>query len=129
MSFKREALFFLMTNMMIVFGMTTIDHALAIAEYDMIICNLADSHRPSFFRIFWSYMTSQRRCFDTPFLKGLNAAIKKLSQKSQTMYLGSAMFSDRLRVDLIMLYEMAQSRSIIINLLTRSQILFLSCDR
>ncbi|KAJ5667365.1 Bifunctional lycopene cyclase/phytoene synthase [Penicillium longicatenatum] len=94
-----------MTNMMIVFGMTTIDHALAIAEYDMIICNLADSHRPSFFRIFWSYMTSQRRCFDTPFLKGLNAAIKKLSQKSQTMYLGSAMFSDRLRVDLIMLYS------------------------
>ncbi|KAJ6103338.1 Bifunctional lycopene cyclase/phytoene synthase [Penicillium sp. IBT 16267x] len=100
-----EALFFLITNVMIVFGMTTIDHALAIAEYDVIICNSADRHRTSFFRKFWSYMTSQRRGFDTRFLKGLNAAIEKLSQKSQNMYLGSAMFHDRLRVDLIMLYS------------------------
>ncbi|KAJ5560537.1 Bifunctional lycopene cyclase/phytoene synthase [Penicillium frequentans] len=100
-----EALFFLMTNIMIVFGIITMDHALAIAEYDVIISNSAERHRPSFFGIFCSYMTGQRRSFDTRFLKGLNAAIEKLSQKSQNMYLGSAMFNDRLRVDLIMLYS------------------------
>lgn len=94
-----------MTNIMIVFGIITINHALAIAEYDTIICNSTERRRPSFFEIFWSYMTSQRRSFDTRFLRGLNAAIEKLSKKSQNMYLGSAMFNDRLRVDLIMLYE------------------------
>lgn len=102
---KREALFFLMTNVMIVFGIITMDHALAIAEYDVIISNSVDRHRPSFSQIFCSYMSGQRRSFDTRFLKGLNAAIEKLSQKSQNMYLGSAMFNDRLRIDLIMLYE------------------------
>lgn len=102
---SREAVFFLITNVMVIFGLVTMDHALAIAEYDTVISKPADSPPPSFAQISWSYMTSQTRSFDIGFLEGLNAAIEKLSQKSQSMYLGSAMFQDRLRIDLILLYE------------------------
>ncbi|KAJ6104419.1 Bifunctional lycopene cyclase/phytoene synthase [Penicillium sp. IBT 18751x] len=100
-----EAVFFLITNVMVVFGLVTVDHALAIAEYDTVMSKPADSRQPSVAQIFWSYMTSQSRSFDVRFLEGLNAAIEKLSQKSQSMYLGSAMFQDRLRIDLVLLYS------------------------
>ena len=90
---------------MVVFGLVTVDHALAIAEYDTVMSKPADSRQSSVAQIFWSYMTSQSRSFDIRFLEGLNAAIEKLSQKSQSMYLGSAMFQDRLRIDLVLLYE------------------------
>ncbi|KAJ5128682.1 uncharacterized protein N7443_005801 [Penicillium atrosanguineum] len=100
-----EAVFFLVTNVMVVLGLVTVDHALAMAEYDMVMTKPADSHQSSIAQIFWSYMTSQWRSFDVRFLEGLNAAIEKLSQKSQSMYLGSAMFQDRLRIDLVLLYS------------------------
>lgn len=106
----REALFFLITNVMVVFGLVTVDHAVAIAEYDTVMSKPADSRQPSLARIFWSYMTSQSRSLDIRFLEGLNAAIEKLSQKSQSMYLGSAMFQDRLRIDLVLLYETKSSQ-------------------
>lgn len=91
--------------MLVVFGLVTVDHAIAIGEHDTIISSQYEHYSPSFIRIAWLYITSRTNPFDVAFLEGLSAAINKLAQKSQSMYLGSAMFQDRLRIDLILLSE------------------------
>lgn len=87
---------------MIVFGLVTVDHALAMAEYDAIVSNLNEQSPLSFGQVAWSYIKRQRS-FDVRFLQGLGTAINKLAQKSQSMYLGSAMFQGRLRTELVLL--------------------------
>ncbi|KAJ5757145.1 Bifunctional lycopene cyclase/phytoene synthase [Penicillium nucicola] len=99
-----EGIFFFVSNIMVVLGLVTVDHALAIAEYDAMISEPDEKNPRSFSRIAWSYLTTQRS-FDIRFLEGLGTAIDKLAQKSQSMYLGSAMFQGRLRTDLILLYS------------------------
>lgn len=88
---------------MVVFGLISVDHGIAIAEYEIVSSDSTSKATPSLHRIAWSYMMGRRRSYDLGFLRGLSAAIDKLAQKSQSMYLGSAMFQDRLRIDLILL--------------------------
>ncbi|KAJ5113870.1 Bifunctional lycopene cyclase/phytoene synthase [Penicillium angulare] len=100
-----EAIFFLMSNVMVVFGMVAMDHAIALEQYDMLMSETSKRSWKSLGRASWSYLTAKRSQLNVGFLEGLYAAVKKLSEKSQSMYLGSAMFQDGLRVDLIFLYS------------------------
>nr|WDW19273.1 terpene cyclase [Penicillium meliponae] len=100
-----EAIFFLVSNIMVVFGLISVDHGIAIAEYETVASDSASKATPSLYRIAWQYLAGPKKFYDLGFLRGLSAAIDKLAQKSQSMYLGSAMFQDRLRVDLILLYS------------------------
>lgn len=88
---------------MVVFGMIAMDNAIALAQYDIATSELLGKPLPSFGRITWGYMTKQRKSLDFFFLSGLHEAVTELSRKSQSMYLGSAMFRDGLRLDLIFL--------------------------
>jgi 15-cis-phytoene synthase/lycopene beta-cyclase len=88
---------------MVVLGMVTMDHAIALAQYDIVTSESPGRSLPSLGQIAWSYMAQNRKPLDVGFLDGLRAAVTELSRKSQSMYLGSAMFQDGLRVDLIFL--------------------------
>lgn len=92
-----------MTNVMVVLGFVTMDHAIALAEYEDAIAAPGRNKSQSFKQVVWNYMTHRKRSLDLGFLEGLSAAIDRLAEKSQSMYLGSAMFQGRLRIDLILL--------------------------
>lgn len=88
---------------MIVFGLVTIDHAIAIAEYDNAVSMATERHMPSFRRVAVFYLLDRPKTFDLTFLEGLSSAVDRLARKSQSMFLGSAMFQGQLRIDLILL--------------------------
>lgn len=79
------------------------DHAIAISEYNVVIAKSSEEKPRTFNQMALSYVTTRQQSLDLGFLEGMSKAIDKLAQKSQSMYLGSAMFQGRLRIDLILL--------------------------
>ncbi|KAI9925095.1 hypothetical protein MW887_006503 [Aspergillus wentii] len=98
-----EALFFLVTNVMIILGQMAIDNAVALATYKVAISELASF--PSFGELIALYIRERSAKVDEDFVDGLSDAVQRLAQKSQSMYMGSAMFQGQLRIDLIFLYS------------------------
>lgn len=91
---------------MVVLGMVTIDHAIALEQYGILVSESPRSSMDSFrslARASYSYLIGDGPTLDLQFLDNLQNAVKNLSEKSQSMYLGSAMFQDGLRIDLICL--------------------------
>lgn len=88
---------------MVVFGLVAIDHAVAIAELQIASSTRTPESLPSFGRIVFSYFSNRPMNDDIDFLQGLNQAVDVVSQKSQSMYIGSAMFQGGLRTDLLLL--------------------------
>ena len=91
---------------MVVLGMVTIDHAIALEQYGILVSESPRSSMDSFrslARASHSYLIGEGPNLDLQFLDNLQNAVKNLSAKSQSMYLGSAMFQDGLRIDLICL--------------------------
>lgn len=104
--YDRETIFFLISNVMVVLGMVTIDHAIALEQYRLFSSGSSESSMKSFkswTRASRSYLMGEKVYLNVEFLDGLHTAVKNLSKKSQSMYLGSAMFQDGLRIDLICL--------------------------
>ncbi|PHH77136.1 hypothetical protein CDD80_904 [Ophiocordyceps camponoti-rufipedis] len=101
-----EVVFFFVTNLMIVMGLVTVDYHIAMEEYQMARSPGPGKRFPSLTRLL-------RRCLfrescrepDADFIRGLADAVDVVSTKSQTMYMGSAMFEAALRIDLILLYN------------------------
>ncbi|RHZ66742.1 uncharacterized protein CDV56_108150 [Aspergillus thermomutatus] len=100
-----EALFFLLTNTMIVLGLVAVDHAVAIAQYEIASGSTSSSEMPSFQKLFSMYMIDRRMEHDERFLESLADAVQRVASRSQSMYMGSAMFQGQLRIDLIFLYS------------------------
>ncbi|PWY61927.1 terpenoid synthase [Aspergillus eucalypticola CBS 122712] len=90
---NREALFFLVTNMMIVLGLVGIDYAYALQEYKSL-SRLA-AYKGTTLRTALSLLCSPL---------SIDESLSALSQASQSMFLGSALFQGQLRIDLIFLY-------------------------
>ncbi|EFQ99083.1 phytoene synthase [Nannizzia gypsea CBS 118893] len=99
-----EALFFLVTNVMVVFGIAAMHNAAALFEYKAFISTTAMGDTPSIYQLITLFLTSSR-LYDTNVLQEMSQAVTLLKQKSQSMYLGSAMFEGQLRLDLIALYS------------------------
>lgn len=98
-----EALFFLVTNMLIVFGQLAFDNALAVinAFPDLFPDT---SSLPSPWVLVRSLLISAAK-YDRSRLRGLREAVGRLKKKSRSFYLASSTFQGQIRTDLLLLYS------------------------
>jgi 15-cis-phytoene synthase / lycopene beta-cyclase len=97
-----EAVFFLVTNTLVVWGSFAFDNAVAIQDAFPGLFPDAPS-LPSPLRMLKSLLIPTTK-YDQARLDGLQQALTVLSKKSRSFYLASGVFSGRLRIDLILLY-------------------------
>ena len=97
----REALFFLLTNTLIVFGQIAFDYALSLLYTSpSLFPSVAELPSPlSLSQALYLQPPPQ----DVARTAGLVDAVKRLQKKSRSFYLASATFPGRLRNDLILL--------------------------
>jgi 15-cis-phytoene synthase/lycopene beta-cyclase len=98
----REAVFFLVSNTLVVFGQVATDHALA-------ILTAFPEHFPNEPVIPGPLMLMKALLlpymkYDSVRLKGIQDAVSRLRAKSRSFWLASAAFDGRLRLDLLLLY-------------------------
>lgn len=99
----REALFFLLTNMMIVFGIAVSDFAIALT-YGRLASSPGTINTPlSYYHVLHDFVRLPHTLNDD-FVASIDESVCRLAISSQSMYIGSAMFQGPLRIDLIMLY-------------------------
>ena len=99
-----EAVFFLVTNMLIVFGLVAFDNALAVLHTfpDFFPGTETSKGLPSPILLVEALLVPARD-YDMEEIKGLAEAVLRLRRKSRSFYLASATFEGRLRLDLIRL--------------------------
>lgn len=96
-----EAIFFLATNTLIVFGLVAFDHALAILlTFPKLFPRVPEL--PSPVMLVQALLTDVSR-YDEGRVIGIQQAVQRLKNKSRSFYLASSTFSGRLRIDLILL--------------------------
>ncbi|KAH7317536.1 Squalene/phytoene synthase-domain-containing protein [Rhexocercosporidium sp. MPI-PUGE-AT-0058] len=97
-----EAVFFLATNILIVFGLVAFDHAMAILlTFPKLFPRVPEL--PSPVMLVQALLTHVSE-YDEERVVGIQQAVKRLKKKSRSFYLASSTFSGRLRIDLILLY-------------------------
>lgn len=96
-----EAVFFLATNVLIVFGLVAFDNAIAILESFPSLFPTVPRW-PSPMLLVQALVTDSAR-YDEDRLLGIQQAVSRLQKKSRSFYLASATFSGRLRIDLMLL--------------------------
>ncbi|CZR63947.1 probable geranylgeranyl-diphosphate geranylgeranyltransferase (AL-2) [Phialocephala subalpina] len=98
-----EAVFFLATNTLIVFGQAAFDHALTILlTFPRMFPNVPEL--PSPVMLVQALLTDPAK-YDEERVTGIREAVSRLQKKSRSFHLASSTFSGRLRVDLILLYS------------------------
>ncbi|KAK3996512.1 Phytoene synthase/Lycopene cyclase [Cladorrhinum sp. PSN332] len=98
-----EATFFLVTNMLIVFGLAVFDQYLAIIyAFPHLFPTVPRSPTPLMLVESRLLDTSQ---YDLQRVQGLEDAVLRLKRKSRSFYLANSLFTGRLRIDLILLYS------------------------
>lgn len=96
-----EAIFFLATNTLIVFGLVAFDHALAILlTFSKLYPKVPDLPSPAM--LVEALLTDTSK-YDCERVLGIQQAVRRLQKKSRSFYLASATFSGRLRIDLVLL--------------------------
>ena len=97
-----EALFFLVTNILIVFGLVAFDNAVAIID---AFPDIFPEHHclPSPALLIKALLLTPQ-AFDEERILGMRQAFQRLKSKSRSFYLASGTFQRRLRIDLILLY-------------------------
>jgi 15-cis-phytoene synthase/lycopene beta-cyclase len=98
-----EALFFLVTNMMIVLGQVAFDNALAVLyAFPTIFPDPPTLPSPALLmRALWVAPSD----YNLDRLVGLREAVQRLKRKSRSFYLASSTFQGPLRMDLMLLYS------------------------
>ena len=98
-----EAFFFLVTNMLVVFGQVAFDNAITIMEaFPALFPNPA--RYPSPIAAVKALLLPES-AFNSDRIEGFQQAVARLEKKSRSFYLASSAFSGRLRGDLILLYS------------------------
>ena len=98
-----EAIFFLVTNILIVFGLIAFDNALAIIQtFPQLFPN--PPALPSPMLLIQALLVPTAR-YDDSRIEGLQQALQRLREKSRSFYLASGVFQGRLRIDLVLLYS------------------------
>lgn len=96
-----EAVFFLVTNTLIVFGMVAFDRGLAVLyTFPERFPNAPQTPSPGF--LFKALFTDPAK-YDMVRVKGIREAVVTLRRKSRSFYLASSVFPGRLRIDLVLL--------------------------
>lgn len=96
-----EAVFFLATNILVVFGLVAFDNALAILQTFPCLFPQVPA-LPSPMLLIQGLMTSCAK-YDLARLDAIRQASKRLQKKSRSFYLASSVFPGRLRIDLVLL--------------------------
>lgn len=96
-----EAVFFLATNVLIVFGLAAFDYALAIVDaFPNAFKSAPECPSPKMLThallMTWSEGQKER-------VHGIKEAVQRLCRKSRSFYLASSTFTGRLRIDLVLL--------------------------
>src|SRR4051812_27560811 len=87
---SREALFFLVTTIMIVLGLVAIDKAIAIAEYQIASSPGTAKQFLPLRQLVLLHFYDQPEFYNFSFLQGVDHAVQVVSQRSQSFYMGSA---------------------------------------
>jgi 15-cis-phytoene synthase/lycopene beta-cyclase len=96
-----EAVFFLVTNAMIVLGLVAFENAVAVLEtFPSFFPELSDTPSPV---LLVQGLTLDPAKYDNERIRGIQEAVVRLQKKSRSFYLASSVFSGRLRIDLILL--------------------------
>ena len=99
----REAVFFLVTNTLIIFGLVAFDNALAILQ---AFPHLYESAPPlPSPKLMVQALRISTENYQVERLQAFRDAIDRLHKKSRSFYLASGVFQGRLRHDLILLYS------------------------
>ena len=98
-----EAVFFFLTNCLIVFGLVAFDNAIAIL--DAFPAHFPGRNNvPSPAQLVRALLLPAS-AYDDDRIIGLQQSVERLKKKSRSFYLASSTFSGRLRIDLIILYS------------------------
>ena len=98
-----EAVFFLVTNVLIVFGLIAFDNALAVLEaFPSLFPSLPALPSPA---LLVKALLTPTKAYDDDRIEGLQQALVRLRLKSRSFYLASGVFQGRLRIDLVLLYS------------------------
>lgn len=98
-----EAVFFLLTNCLIVFGLVAFDNAVAILNAFPAHFRRAPSLPSPALLV--KALLLPAKAYDDDRILGIQQSVKRLQKKSRSFYLASSTFSGRLRIDLIILYS------------------------
>lgn len=98
-----EALFFFLTNCLIVFGLVAFDNAVAII--DIFTAHFPSRHELPLPNLLLKALLLPARAYDDDRVLGLQQSVERLQKKSRSFYLASSTFQRRLRIDLIFLYS------------------------
>lgn len=99
----REAVFFLVTNVLIVFGLIAFDNAFAILQsFPSLFPTIPTLPSPV---LLIRALLIPTASYDDDRIEGLQQALGRLRAKSRSFYLASGVFQGRLRVDLVLLYS------------------------
>ncbi|XXH05869.1 phytoene dehydrogenase AL-1 [Hypoxylon texense] len=96
-----EAIFFLVTNTLIVFGLVAFDRGLAVLHTSPEQYSHA-SQTPSPGLLIKALLTDPAK-YDMERVRGIRESVETLRRKSRSFYLASSTFPGRLRIDLILL--------------------------
>jgi 15-cis-phytoene synthase/lycopene beta-cyclase len=98
-----EAVFFLITNALIVFGLVAFDNALAILNtFSPFAWALPEWPSPV---LLVRALLKPKAEYNEQRIAGLEEAVERLKRKSRSFYLASGAFEGKLRIDLIILYS------------------------
>lgn len=98
-----EAVFFLLTNTLIVFGLVAFDNALAVLQtFHHLFPKVSDTPSPL---LLVRALLVPTAAYDEMRIQGLGQALQRLRAKSRSFYLASGAFQGRLRIDLVLLYS------------------------
>lgn len=96
-----EAVFFFVTNLIIVMGLTCFDHTIAILEaFPNLFPHVPEC--PGLALAARALSTSPTK-YDQERITGIQEAVQTLKNKSRSFYLASSVFNGRLRIDLTLL--------------------------
>ncbi|KAF2727358.1 Lycopene beta-cyclase [Polyplosphaeria fusca] len=98
-----EALFFLVTNTLIVFGQVAFDNALAVLYAFPHIFPKPPVLPPPHLLV--RALLQPAALYDEERIKGLQEAVLRLQKKSRSFYLASSTFQGQIRTDLLLLYS------------------------
>jgi 15-cis-phytoene synthase / lycopene beta-cyclase len=97
-----EAIFFLVTNILVVFGLASLD--LAAAINDAFPSKFPEPSDRTGLKNLLRALFSSPFGYDMPRVVAIQEAVARLKRKSRSFYLASGVFPDRLRIDMTLLY-------------------------
>ncbi|GKZ51979.1 hypothetical protein AbraIFM66951_008949, partial [Aspergillus brasiliensis] len=99
-----EAMFWILSNALIVFGLAVTDFAIALTHGHLAKSPGSIEAIPSYSQVLRNFFCFSHK-LDATFVTSLRKSVNRVAAASQSMYMGCAMFEGPLLIDLIFLYS------------------------